>query len=76
VLNPRVGAVLLASIQNAKLVSQRAVHTYKLSVALKASEGTFVQRMRKVAGLLEEEAARPDPFIDLSFTMDGDKVSP
>ena len=67
---------LPAAIHNAKLVSQRAVHTFQLSVALQATGGTFVGRMQKVAALLKEDAARSDPLIDLSCTVEGDKVSP
>lgn len=69
-------ASLRAAIHNAKLVSQRAVHTCNLSVALKASEGTCAERTQKVAALLKEDAVRPEPLIDLSFTVEGDKVSP
>ena len=68
--------LLPVAIHSVKLVSQRALHTFKLSVALKASEGTFAGRMPAVANLLKEDAVRSDPLIDLSCTVEGDKVSP
>jgi len=56
---------------------RRVVHTTKFARAVKETKGSFKERMRAVADLLKEDAARPDGswLIDLSLTLKGTSVS-
>lgn len=60
------------AIHVAELVLQRSVYTQKLQHTLDWTG--YEQRMRVIGAQLQADVARPESLIDLSRTMEGDKV--
>jgi hypothetical protein len=69
------GKSLDAAIAHAQLTPHTAVQTLKLVDAIKATEGSYTQRMQTVVDLIKADADRPDSLIDLSLVVEGEKVS-
>ena len=57
------------------LVPRIGLQTLELADALKATEGSYTQRMQTVVDLIKADADRPDSLIDLSLVVEGEKVS-
>lgn len=58
------------------LVPRIALQTLKLVDAVKATDGSCIQRILTVADLLQTDAARHESLIDLSLVVEGEKVRP
>ena len=57
------------------LAPRIAFQTLKLADAIKATEGSYTQRMQAVADPLKEDTDRHESLIDLSLVVEGEKVS-
>ena len=63
-----------SALTGALLAHRIATQTLNLVDAIKAIQGSYMQRMQTVVNELKADAARPASLLDLSLVPEGDEV--